>query len=165
MNSMEDAISQTVTAIWESMFEAEIRPKDAPADDVPGEPGLVGCIHVTGPEGGVVTLECSDALARAAASAMFGLPANEVAISDSEDALAELANVVGGNFKAMLSDGHLLSLPTVVGGRDFRTRFIGTQLAARVAFDAGGEQLVVTFFREGARASVRADARAVLAEA
>ncbi len=153
MTEIDAAMSQTVTMMWESVLGSDIQETGSDATEVNREHGLVGCIHVTGPEGGVVTLECSDALARASASAMFNLAMDEVQPADAEDSLGELTNIVGGNFKALLSDGHQLSLPTVVEGKDFRTRFIGTRLASRVGFTCSGEPLVASFFREGARAA------------
>ena len=151
MNYLDEALAQTVTVMWDSVLGTELLPVDhtsVPANDH----GLVGCIHVTGPDGGVVTIECSSALARAAACTMFNILPTTVGEADAEDSLGELANIVGGNFKGLLGPGHQLSLPKVVEGRDFRTRFIGTQLASRVSFSNLGEPLTVSFFREGARA-------------
>ncbi|MEO8000030.1 MAG: chemotaxis protein CheX, partial [Gemmatimonadaceae bacterium] len=153
MTSIDSAMSQTVTTMWESVLGTDIQTVGNELTDVNREHSLVGCIHVTGPEGGVVTLECSDALARTSASAMFHMSLEDVQSADAEDSLGELTNIIGGNFKAMLSDGHQLSLPTVVEGKDFRTRFIGTRLASRVGFLCSGEPLVASFFREGARAT------------
>jgi CheY-specific phosphatase CheX len=155
MSAIEDAMSQTVTTIWESIIGTEIRPADVPPTDDAREPAFVGCIHVTGPEGGVVTLECSAALAAETASAMFQIPQAQVGVSEAQDALGELTNIMGGNFKAMLSDGHHLSLPTVVEGSDFRTKFIGTLLAARVGFDCAGRYVVASFYRDGVSATSR----------
>jgi CheY-specific phosphatase CheX len=156
---MEAAISQTVTAMWSSLFETEIWQNDSPTRGDTHD--LVGCIHVTGPEGGVVTLECSEALAREIAATMFALAPTLVGMADAEDALGELANVVGGNFKAFLEGAHQLSLPTVVEGRDFRARFIGTELAARMSFDCAGERLVASFFRDVARATATVNSASV----
>lgn len=153
MSATEDAMCQTVMAMWESLLETEISPVEFTADDASRESALIGCIHVAGPEGGVVTLECPAALAREAASTMFQIPQATVGPDDAQDALGELTNIMGGNFKALLSDGHQLSLPTVVEGRDFRARFIGTRLAVRVAFDCTGRRLVASFFRDGAQAA------------
>jgi CheY-specific phosphatase CheX len=150
MSTIEDAMSQTVTTIWESIIGTAIRPADVPVAYDSREPAFVGCIHVTGPEGGVVTLECSAALACVTASAMFQIPQAQVGVTEAQDALGELTNIMGGNFKAMLSDGHHLSLPTVVEGSDFRTKFIGTRLAARVSFDCAGRYVVASFYRDGA---------------
>ena len=145
MNTMEEALTQTVTSIWESLLGTEIHAA-AYSAGMESDGALVGCIHVTGPAGGVVTLRCSHILARQAAAAMFQKAPADVQLSEEQDALAELTNIVGGNFKALLSDGHHLSLPIVVEGADFRTRFVGTELAAHVAFDCGGVSLVASFF-------------------
>lgn len=153
MSAIEDAMSQTVIAMWESLLESEIHPTEAKADDASREFALVGCIHISGPDGGVVTLECPEALAREAASTMFQIQLVNVSTEDAQDALGELTNIMGGNFKALLNEGHLLSLPTVVEGRDFRTRFIGTELSVRAAFDCADRHLVASFYRYGARAS------------
>lgn len=152
MNELDEILTQTVTATWEAVLGVPIDVSESQIAAGSREEGLVGCIHVTGEDGGVVTLECSHALAQAAAAVMFHLDLPDVQPADAEDAFGELTNIIGGNFKATLSDGHQLSLPTVVEGKDFRTRFIGTSLASRVGFRYQNEFLLASFFREGIRA-------------
>ena len=157
MNTIEHAMAETVSSIWASILGKDVFPVlDGDHDDA-HEATFVGCIHVTGPEVGVVMLRCPAGLATELASAMFSLPCADVGVSDAQDALGELTNIMGGNFKAMLSDGHHLSLPTVVEGNDFRTKFIGTRLVARVGFECDGRHVVASFYRDGALAGGAGD--------
>lgn len=160
MTPMEDAIAQTVSSMWELLIGGTIAICDDPDGEVASDArALAGCIHVTGADGGVITIECPEILARACAAALFQVPVGALDLREAQDALAEMANIIGGNFKALLGAGHYLSLPTVVEGRDFRTRFVGTRLEARVAFDTDAGRLVASFFKDAARVGVRPDDR------
>jgi chemotaxis protein CheX len=75
---------------------------------------VAAAISVTGAWRGHVVIGCSTAASRHAASALLGVPADEVTEDDISDALGELANVIGGNVKALLPEPCALSLPYVV---------------------------------------------------
>src|SRR4051812_12253872 len=106
MNEIDESLLQTVRLTWDAVLNAEIEARSESAFPANREEGLVGCIHVTGAAGGVVTLECSHDFAKSAAAVMFDIPLANVQSTDAEDAFGELTNIVGGNFKAMLADGH-----------------------------------------------------------
>jgi CheY-specific phosphatase CheX len=75
---------------------------------------VLGKVTITGTWQGAVTLGCSTGLARKAAAAMFGkLPADADA-GEIRDALGELTNMVGGNYKTLLKGDCKLSVPNVM---------------------------------------------------
>src|SRR5207253_367907 len=87
---------------------------------------------------GAVWLRCPEALARDVAGFLFGRPPDEVEKDDLRDALGELANIIGGNLKALMSGVCRLGLPTTAvppPPADAR-RY-------RVAFRCGGHVFVV----------------------
>jgi chemotaxis protein CheX len=55
------------------------------------------------------------------------MDASEVSQDDLSDVLGELANIVGGNVKAMLPPGALLSLPQVVLAPESTARYPNTR--------------------------------------
>jgi hypothetical protein len=96
---------------------------------VDGEPGLLvpwpgdvpmdghdvaAWVDVDGPWRGRASLETSSESAASLTRALLRLPESEqVADEDLVDALGELANVVGGNVKALLPEQGTLGLPRV----------------------------------------------------
>ncbi|MCU0705946.1 MAG: chemotaxis protein CheX, partial [Fimbriiglobus sp.] len=69
--------------------------------------------------------------------AFFDTPSAEVTPAELADALGELANMVGGNLKALLPDGCRLSLPSVEPGA-------GPPPTDAWAFRSGGSSLWVS---------------------
>lgn len=63
---------------------------------------LCAVISISGQWTGDVVLESSVEVARAAASRMFSTPEEDLAFDEVQDALAELANVIGGNIKSLV---------------------------------------------------------------
>lgn len=60
---------------------------------------------------GQLSVFCSDTLARRAAGVLFGRPPESITAAESLDALGELANMTGGNLKALLPGPCELSTP------------------------------------------------------
>jgi len=75
---------------------------------------VLGKVTISGTWQGAVTLGCSSGLARRAAAAMFGKEPNEADAGEIRDALGELTNMVGGNFKTLLKGDCKLSVPNVL---------------------------------------------------
>lgn len=88
-------------------------------DRDPGLPGtetgplLEARIGIRGDRPTELRVAASEATARCVAAAWFGLDAAECGTQDALDAMAELANVVGGAVKPFLDGDHLLGLPVV----------------------------------------------------
>ncbi len=141
MQFLEDELRQVTEMVWESVLGVTLLRQDR----IPEPPSrlLAGCVHVTGAWEGAVLIECSERTASQAAGAMFGAPSASLAADDVQDALGELANMTGGNVKALLPGPSTLSLPTVVVGTEYTTRIPGSSLLSAVAFDWDGDPLVV----------------------
>lgn len=146
MQFLEEEIRQVAETVWESVLgvslvrQASIPP--APARMVSG------CVQFSGAWEGAVTIECSADFARQAAATMFGVDLGAASVSDTQDAIGELANMTGGNVKALLPEPCRLSLPTVVEGADVSTRVHGGELVTWVAFECQGSPLVVRLLKK-----------------
>jgi chemotaxis protein CheX len=89
---------------------------------------VVSFIGLAGPWAGAGSLSCSAALACRVCANMLMMEA-PVVNEDVLDAVAELTNMIIGNVKTQLESqlGPLgLSIPTVVYGRNFKTKTAGT---------------------------------------
>ena len=101
-------IHQVVEQVWEAVLGWEVVETDAPTPA-----GLTGHVPINGDWQGAVVLRCDPELARRAAAAMFGRDAADVTPAEIDDALGELANIVGGNLRPLLPPINRLGLPSV----------------------------------------------------
>lgn len=110
---LEATLASLVRDAWGGLVgESELPRLDAHGKDV------LAFIQFAGSSTTTLTFVCDLALARYAASAIFGLPADEVSDADVADALGEFANVVGGQLKSYVDPTAQLSLPAVMRGTD-----------------------------------------------
>jgi chemotaxis protein CheX len=75
---------------------------------------MLSSVSITGPWCGHLTISVSSEGAGEIAASMFQTPADEMDPSEIADAFGEIANIAGGNVKAMLPEPSTLSLPQVV---------------------------------------------------
>jgi chemotaxis protein CheX len=84
---------------------------------------------------GVISLRCSAQTAGLIASRMLGVPPEE-AENQTRDAIGEVCNMLGGNFKTKLAGSGsqcLLSVPTVITGADYHLHSLAEGGALEVA--------------------------------
>lgn len=110
----ENDLAEMVEQVWMSYLDPEgINPLIPTYDE--NQPSEVhSSVSITGSWTGHVVYASSTAAARRAAAAFLAMEVEEVSQEDMSDVLGELANIVGGNVKAMLPPGALLSLPQVM---------------------------------------------------
>lgn len=110
-----DVLVELSGAVWASFIDAETL-LDGPVDVdssswTPG--GTSAEVSISGDWSGLLSVVLTAAGARHVAGRMFQLPAGEVCDDDLSDAVGEVANMIGGNVKAMLAGEHRLGLPVV----------------------------------------------------
>src|SRR5258707_6526431 len=137
-----DCISEAASNVFATMLGGRLGPgADCLAEGPPeATDGVVSFIGIAGSWAGTGSLVCSSAMACAICSQLLLTEATAV---DEEvlDAVAELTNMIIGGVKTGL-ENHLgplgLSIPTVVFGRNFRTRSLRTTEWIAVAFPWNG---------------------------
>lgn len=137
----EQQIREITASIFQSVLDFPID-ENGPTTDVP-QPALIGAVQIGGAWKGAVAVECSQALARKASASMFGMAEGEVSSGEMSDALGEITNMVGGNFKALLEGVCQLSLPTVVEGLHLKLAIPGNKLVDKAHFACHGEPMKV----------------------
>ena len=146
MQFLEEEISEVARTVWEAVLGIGlVRRPDTP---VPAGSVVQGCVQFTGAWEGACVIECSVDFARRAAGTMFGVEPSAASVADTQDAIGELANMTGGNIKALLPEPCRLSLPTVAEGGDYSARIPGGALVTTVAFDCGDDTLVVRLLQK-----------------
>ncbi len=107
--------------------------------------GVMSLIGFAGPWVGTGSFICSPNMACRVANALLGT--EHLAVEeDVLDAIAEMTNMILGNVKTELEEiigPMLLSVPTVIFGRNFTTRSTMRQNWTVVTFEQGDEKLEV----------------------
>ena len=142
-----DSIGRSVIHVFSTMIDVELGPGEASIErSAPGATdGVVSFIGVAGAWAGTGSVFCSPDLACRVCNQMLMTDNREVN-EEVLDAVAELTNMIVGSVKTDLEGlvGPLgLSIPTVVFGRNFRTRSAGTADWVVVRFHWEGEVLLV----------------------
>jgi chemotaxis protein CheX len=145
----EPEVTEITERVWASLVEAPLLPRQ------PGQPGaavngpgpgsrtFTGCVQITGAWEGAVTVHCSEQLAKMLTAAMFMVDPQDTSLEEVTDALGELANMVGGNVKALLPEPCRISLPAVADGLDYRLSVPGARPMTAVTWTCLGEPLMV----------------------
>ncbi len=107
--------------------------------DLPEHDQVTGCVQISGEWTGAVLLRTTMDFATQAAANLLALPREEVQPEDRQDAMAELANMIGGNVKSILPGPSYLSLPSVAIGKEFDFRLHGTTVVCQVPMLSAGE--------------------------
>ena len=144
MQQYEAELVEITERVWDSLFDVPLVARD-PSEPLGRTSGraISGCVHITGAWDGAVTLHCSEKLAKLVTGAMFEMEPDEAGEDDVRDALGELANMVGGNVKALLPEPCRISLPAVADGADYRLSIPGAYPLTAVTWTCGGEPLLV----------------------
>jgi chemotaxis protein CheX len=142
-----DSIRRSAINVFSTMLGVELGPGEASIEH--GTPdandGVVSFIGVAGAWAGTGIVVCSPNLACGVCNQMLMTDNSEVN-EEVLDAVAELANMIVGSVKTDLEGqvGPLgLSIPTVVFGRNFRTKSAGTTDWVVVRFPWEDETLLV----------------------
>lgn len=136
--SWASLIQVGVKEVFQIMLQTEL--KDLPnaqeltvAGDVTAMVGLAGALC------GVMSIRCDSRSAEKMAGRMLG-SVGAVDPKDVPDAIAEICNMVAGNFKSkvtQLAENCLLSVPTVVRGEDYEMVTVsdGEQITVGLSYD------------------------------
>lgn len=94
-----------------------------------------GSVTIEGRSQAIVTVDCSEALARRLGGAMFDTDPSTLSDEEVADALGEVANIIGGNIKALLPGPSRLGLPQI----DYGVQEKPSKIAVEQAFRCTGE--------------------------
>jgi chemotaxis protein CheX len=106
---------------------------------------ITGMVGFAGTYSGVISIHCPVDLALKVTSNMLGIDCDEVN-DDLNDAIGEIANMLGGSVKQVLSKGGLdvkLSIPTVISGEDYTVNSLSDNDCVVVPFTVDGYTLLV----------------------
>ncbi len=109
---------------------------------------ITGMVGLVGTYSGVLSIHCPQPLAVKITSNMLGMEVVEVeAEEDVNDALGEIANMLGGQVKMVLSKGGMdinLSIPTVIAGEEYTINSMAESDCVIIPFNSDGERFLVS---------------------
>jgi chemotaxis protein CheX len=143
----ENDLAEMVEQVWESYLDPEGISPLIPTYDENQPSEVHSSVSITGSWTGHVVYASSIAAGRRAAAAFLAMEVDEVSEDDLSDVLGELANIVGGNVKAMLPPGALLSLPQVVLAPESTARYPNTSRISGVYGVWDGEPVSVSMWQ------------------
>jgi len=106
---------------------------------------ITGMVGFAGRYSGVISIHCPVGLAKKITSAMLGIDCDEIN-EDLNDAIGEIANMLGGGVKQVLSKGGLdvkLSIPTVISGEDYTVNSLSDIDCVVIPFKIEDEKFLV----------------------
>jgi chemotaxis protein CheX len=103
-------------------------------------------VGLAGTYTGILSLHCPIPLALKVTGNMLGMDVDEMC-EDVNDALGEIANMLGGYVKQVLSKGGLdinLSIPTVISGEEYSINAMSDSNCVAIPFIFDGERFLVS---------------------
>jgi chemotaxis protein CheX len=106
---------------------------------------ITGLVGFAGTYSGTISIHCPVPLALRITGSMLGLECHEVG-DDLNDAIGEIANMLAGNVKQVLSRGGLdvrLSIPTIISGEGYTIETLSVGDCVVIPFTVGTERFLV----------------------
>lgn len=141
MPSRADIVA-VLREVWCTMLNQDLH--EVMEEPMREEKSIAGTVQITGAWEGAVMLQCTERTARVFTAELLGIADHEVNTADLDDAVGELANVVGGNIKSLLPGPSALSLPMVTRGLDYTNAFPHTRVVQRILGRSADEPFCVT---------------------
>jgi chemotaxis protein CheX len=107
-NPHNQHLQDITESVWLQFLGLALEPA---AEASPQRAECASTIGISGAWNGQVVVGCSRTLARQAAARMFHRPEASLKDAEWQDALKEIANIIGGNIKALLPSPSRLDLP------------------------------------------------------
>jgi chemotaxis protein CheX len=146
----EDDLAEMVEQVWVSYVDPQGVSPLIPTDDENQPSEVHSSVSITGSWNGVVVYASSTTAAKRAAAAFLAMGEDEVSAEDLSDVLGELANIIGGNVKAMLPAGALLSLPQVVLASESASKYPSAQRVTGLYGVWDGEPVSISMWQSRA---------------
>jgi chemotaxis protein CheX len=103
-------------------------------------------VGLVGTYSGVLAIHCPQSLAVTITANMLGMEPEEVE-EDINDALGEIANMLGGHVKMVLSKGGMdinISIPTIISGEEYTINSVAESDCVVIPFHTQEEKFLVS---------------------
>ena len=141
-----DITIQIVESIFATMMDLEVCAIDVQWR--PAEDRLTSSVDLRGDWNGSVSVECNRQQACQFAGKFLSMDPPDAVDDDVRDVLGELANMIGGNIKSVISADTRLSTPSIFEGVHSRLRTCRPGCQDEIALNFSGGTFWVTVVRE-----------------
>jgi hypothetical protein len=101
--------------LWTSQLGLNLAPREADGlDTTNGEKVWSSCVKVSGPWSGAIVLQCPESIGRHAAAMLFSSDGETTTEEEIQDAVDELAEMIGKKLRTHLPETAKLSRPAAV---------------------------------------------------
>jgi CheY-specific phosphatase CheX len=135
-----EMLTQIVGSVFETMMSLEVVKSRTPR--VPSGDRVTSAVHLAGAWSGAFLLECNTREACRFAGRFLSIDPPDTVDDAVISVLGELANMIGGNMKCVMTPGIVLSMPSIVDGNDLH--LYGTEVLERLAFQCAEGDFWVT---------------------
>jgi chemotaxis protein CheX len=142
IEAYRDQAVELFREVFRSMVHTEVYACPEPASPVP-DPIVTSAVYFAGSWKGAALLECNLELAKLFTARLMPGCQPTSFDDDVRDCIGELANMIGGNLKALLPDHVELSIPSVIEGRNYSVRLCGNNAFLRLPFACEAGTFVV----------------------
>lgn len=123
MENLPDKIMSSVHEIFSSMVMMDIVPGAPILGEInPLQNTITGMIGLAGTHKGMLAIHLPESLAKKVTGNFLGMEVEEID-DDVQDAIGELANMLGGSIKAVLTENGKdikLSMPSTICGKEYQ---------------------------------------------
>ncbi len=144
--------SSIAQQVFLTMADMELFPTSVPAS---AGPVIASILQYSEPSEGTMLLECTPSLAYAFTSRFMQVPIPESLDDDVRDAMAELANMIGGNLKGLMPEETCVSMPLVLEETDRQKLLQTNHPLSRVCLDGFDGNLCISLLASGPAALER----------
>jgi chemotaxis protein CheX len=130
----EAETQQIVVDVFSSMLHMYVQHVDGAERTQP--PVITSAVHFVGSWKGALRIECTAEQTFEYTKRLLGVERPTEVNEDVCDAFGELANMIGGNLKAVLPPVVQLSMPSVIRGEHYAMSICKAVTACRLAFDS-----------------------------
>jgi chemotaxis protein CheX len=134
IKTYEVETEQIVVDVFSSMMRMEVERVASPERDA--SPVITATVHFVGSWKGALRIECNPEQIFEYTRRLLRSDLPSEIDEDVCDAFGELANMIGGNLKAVLPPVVQLSMPSVVRGENYAMQFCKAVTACDIAFDS-----------------------------
>jgi chemotaxis protein CheX len=139
-----EILTEVVGSVFETMMNLEVASSRMPW--VPRADCLTSAVHMAGAWNGAFLLECDRGEARRFAGRFLSIDPPKSVNDEVISVLGELANMIGGNMKCAITEGSVLSMPSVTEGNG--VMFDGVEVQDRLAFQCEEGNFWITVLAE-----------------
>jgi chemotaxis protein CheX len=120
---ISEKLVDTTVEIFTTMVMMEVSQSGEPLNELQSmKNSITGMVGLAGTHKGVIAIHTPNAVALGITGGFLGMEVTEIN-DDVHDAIGEIANMLGGNIKTILSDRGkdiILSLPSTISGEEYR---------------------------------------------